>query len=137
MLSAPRACRNCGRASTQGGYCEQHQQASARGDKRVRDDVDKRYTRAPWPSFRLTMLGQNPICQRLDRRGEQCNSPARLVHHLLSPRVRPDLFVEPSNVVCLCEHCHPSDEGTPGWVEGRDYVKNSFRLPHFSHRYDE
>lgn len=139
MMRSPSVCREGGcpqKAEADSHYCAKHQKADTRV-RRVRDDVDRRYTRAPWPAFRLTMLGQNPICQRLDRRGEQCNAPARLVHHLLSPRERPDLFVDPNNVVCLCEHCHPPDEGTPWWVEGRDYVKNSFRLPHFSHKFDE
>lgn len=138
MMRSVSICRenSCPQKAEVGShYCAKHQKADTRV-QRVRDDVDRRYSRAPWPGFRLTMLCQNRICQRLDRRGEQCNSPARLVHHLQSPRVRPDLFVEPTNVVSLCEHCHPPDEGTPWWKKGVDYVKGSFRLPHFSHRYD-
>jgi hypothetical protein len=87
------------------------------------------YSRAPWPAFRLLMLGQNPICQRIQRDGKQCRNAATLVHHLLSPRVRPDLFVDPGNVACLCEHCHPTEEGTPHWRSGVDYIPTQFKPP--------
>ena len=119
------------------GYCDAHRAAAAekalqrsREFNRERYDNDavyRMYTRAPWPNFRLIVLRQNPICARIigDR---QCEHPSTLVHHLQSPRVRPDLFVDPKNVVALCEHCHLPDEGTPWWVEGKDYVKTVFRI---------
>jgi hypothetical protein len=129
MLSSPRACRKCGKASVKEGYCAEHQQASARGEKRLLDAVDRMYHRQPWPAFRLVMLGQNPICQRLDKSGVQCREWASIVHHLVSPRKRPDLFVEPSNVACLCANCHPPDEGTEWWRVGKEYVQTEFRLP--------
>jgi len=129
MLSSPRACRKCGRAATKDGHCDAHQLASARGEKRIRDDIDRRYGREPWPSFRLAMLGQNPMCQRIQKDGTQCRQPARVVHHIWSPRVRPDLFVDPKNVVCVCLNDHPPDEGTPWWRAGIDFVETQFRNP--------
>jgi len=89
------------------------------------------YQRAPWPKFRATLLGQNVLCQKLDRGGAQCRNVSTLVHHLISPRVRPDLFVDPGNCVALCAHCHPPDEGTPHWRPGVDFVLTQFRLPSF------
>jgi hypothetical protein len=71
------------------------------------------------------------MCQRIQKNGEQCHEPAKIVHHLWSPRQRPDLFIVPSNVVCLCANDHPTDEGTPAWREGVDYVRTEFVLPSF------
>jgi hypothetical protein len=30
-------------------------------------------------------------------------------------------FVDPANVLALCETCHTPEEGTPHWIAGRDY----------------
>jgi 5-methylcytosine-specific restriction endonuclease McrA len=89
---------------------------------------DKKYTVGAWPKLSNVMRRLNPVCQRIPnaglyKAGEQCHSPSSLVHHLISPRQRPELFLVPSNLVCLCEQCHPDAEGTPDWVEGKDYVK--------------
>jgi hypothetical protein len=135
MMRSPSVCRERGclqKVEAGSHWCAQHQQADQRVNNRVRDDVDKRYGREPWPSFRLSMLNFNPICQRILKDGEQCHEPARIVHHLMSPRVRPDLFVDPKNVACLCAGCHPPDEGTPWWTEGKEYVATQFRLPSLS-----
>jgi hypothetical protein len=129
MLLSPTACRECGARSTLGGYCSAHQQPFARRFRRVHDDVDKMYGRSRWLVFRKWMLAHNPICQRLDKNREQCNAPARVVHHLNSPRVRPDLFIDPKNVVCVCFNCHPSDEGTMWWRAGVEYVATEWRNP--------
>jgi 5-methylcytosine-specific restriction endonuclease McrA len=99
--------------------------------ERYKNDATRRmYGAARWEHFRQAMLGQNPICQRLLRFGQgQCHNPAMLVHHLISPRTDVEKFLDPQNVVCLCEHCHPSEEGTPHWRAGVDYVLTRFRLP--------
>jgi 5-methylcytosine-specific restriction protein A len=114
---------------TREGYCPAHkQQNDQREQNRLRqhDPVNAMYGREPWPSFRGIVLAQNPICARRIN-GEQCHNPATLVHHLLSPRTRPDLFVAVSNVVALCQHCHP-DTDTPEWKAGRDFVATRFDL---------
>ena len=86
------------------------------------DPIRRWYDTARWARFTVYMLDRNPMCQRIFK-GEQCRNGATTVHHLLSPRQRPDLFLEPKNVVCLCAHCHPGGtEGTPEWVSGVDYV---------------
>ncbi|HXZ14067.1 MAG TPA: hypothetical protein VEG64_16900 [Candidatus Sulfotelmatobacter sp.] len=87
---------------------------------------DPRYTRGAWPKLSRVMRGHNPVCQKILNVGmyknEQCHNASTLVHHLVSPKERPDLFLVPSNLVCLCENCHPPTEGTPDWVAGKDYV---------------
>ena len=135
MMRAPTSCAEpcCGKPSQRGSrFCPLHVESNSfktnRNWAQRHDEVSKRYHRQPWISFRVAMLTQNPICQKIID-GEQCHAPARLVHHLWSPRVRPDLFVEPKNVLCLCERCHPSDEGTPFWRVGVDYIATEFRNP--------
>jgi hypothetical protein len=64
----------------------------------------------------------NPICQKIVN-GEQCTNPSTLVHHLQSPRSRPELFLSVKNLVALCDSCHVPDDGTPEWVEGVHFVK--------------
>ena len=133
-----RTCRYAGcRALTReaSGYCEDH--VGHAGDaERARNRMRKHfdpiwndlYASARWTHFRKVMLRQNPICQRL-RGTERCSNVAHLVHHILSPRTRPDLFIDPNNCVCLCgSACHPNTEGTPEWVAGRDFVRTEFDL---------
>jgi 5-methylcytosine-specific restriction enzyme A len=136
MLSALRPCNQsgCVQVAVRGSrWCEKHQQTNEQKERdRIRrdDEINQMYVREPWPSFRRTMIGFNPLCQRLVR-GVQCDRAAKIVHHLVSPRQDRSRFVDPTNVVCLCEHCHPNDEGTPWWKPGVDYVATVFRLPSF------
>jgi 5-methylcytosine-specific restriction endonuclease McrA len=96
------------------------------------DSTRKLYGAARWERFRQAVIRQNPICQRLLRFGQgQCHNPAVLVHHLVSPRVDVSKFLDTQNVVCLCEHCHPTGEGTPLWRAGLDYVPTRYKLPSF------
>lgn len=91
---------------------------------------------------------RNPICQKLESvcgRLEQCHRPAYLVHHRISPRVRPDLALKVydekgmSNLIALCARCHPDSDGTPDWREashgdmtppggGEFFVRTQFSL---------
>ncbi len=93
------------------------------------DHVNRLYELASWGRFKIHVLNRNPICQRIIR-GEQCHAPAKVVHHLISPRQRPDLFLDAKNVVCLCPNCHPGGEaGTPEWKEGVDFVPSVISPP--------
>jgi hypothetical protein len=85
------------------------------------------YASTRWLTFRDVLIRQQGFCQRLWD-GVRCQNTPTLVHHLRSPKERPDLFVVPSNCVALCEHCHPTTEGTPTWRTGVDYVPTVFRL---------
>jgi hypothetical protein len=106
-------------------------QSGARAEQTARrryDPNDKRYKTTAWKKLSLVMRGNNPICQRIPnaglyKPGEQCHAPATMCHHIVSPRVRPDLFLVASNLICLCDQCHNDSEGTEGiWEVGRDYV---------------
>lgn len=128
MWSGPKSCPACGKPSVHGSrFCAAHQNdpTVSRHAGRVRDAIDRLYHTVRWFKTRHLMLSNNPVCQRLHN-GVQCRNGATLVHHLLSPRQRPDLFVVPDNLVALCVNCHPSDEGTPHWREGVDFVPTKF-----------
>jgi len=92
------------------------------------DPIAKLYRTAIWLKFRTVMVNWNCICQRLVKNpltgeAEQCHAPSVVCHHSISPRLRPDLFLEPKNIICLCQIHHPTTEGSPqGWAEGVDYV---------------
>jgi hypothetical protein len=88
------------------------------------------YATTRWTNFRAWLLRQRPLCQRIDS-GAVCFAKGKILHHLLSPRIRPELFVDPANIVVLCEHHHPSDEGTPWWRPGVDYVLVSSSKDYF------
>jgi len=114
-------------------WCTAHQQTNEQKERerlRQQDEVNRLYGREPWTSFRIMLLNRNPFCQRIHN-GKRCENLATLVHHLLSPRERPDLFTTPANCVGLCEHCHPNDAGTPQWRPHVDYIPTVFDPPNF------
>jgi 5-methylcytosine-specific restriction enzyme A len=125
MPTAPqKACSGCGKAcdreTMRDGRCiDCAKPIDAAYEKyRNSDPIRKIYNSSRWQKFRRYMLGCNPICQRivtnvLTFQQEQCPAPAVEVHHLVSPRTRIDLFTTPSNVVCLCKHCHGKTPGEP------------------------
>jgi hypothetical protein len=63
------------------------------------------------------------MCARIQRDGGRCKNPATVVHHLVSPKDAPSLFLVVANVVPVCSGCHPAGEcGTPEWKPNADYV---------------
>ncbi len=137
MFSAPRSCREpgCGQASARGSvYCEKHIRDNQRNRtdawRKASDPIRKMYASVRWLNFRAMLIRQQQSCQRLWD-GVRCRNKPALVHHLRSPKERADLFVVPSNCVALCEHCHPTTEGTPTWREGIEYAPTVFRLMSF------
>jgi 5-methylcytosine-specific restriction protein A len=61
------------------------------------------YDRA-WQRFRAWMLHVRPLCQDCAATG--LTVAASEVHHVAKIRDRPDLRLDPTNVMCLCEACH-------------------------------
>ena len=126
------ACGN--RTRNEKGYCDVHVHKNMTTDyqhERCKDIVDKLYGCARWYRLRRMVLEQNYQCQRF-LGFEQCTKPSRVIHHLISPRERPELMYETTNLVALCDSCHPGGAaGTPDWQVGRDYVATVFALPKF------
>jgi len=137
MLASPKACREsgCGKTAVADGrgFCADHKThnscVTARAERYKHDAVSQMYATARWKVFRGWVLRQNPICCRILKDGTQCHKPSKIAHHLWSPRVRPDLFTDPKNVVMLCEFHHPNEEGTPYWRVGKEYVETQVAVP--------
>jgi 5-methylcytosine-specific restriction endonuclease McrA len=135
-VALPKACigcnRTCERDALRNGRCpECAKPLDAKNDRyRKNDPIRQMYllARFGWRKFRAYIITRNPVCQRivtnpLTFHQEQCREPAVEVHHLISPRTRPDLFTEPANVVCLCKHCHTKTQGEPeGKRDPQKYV---------------
>lgn len=120
-------CKQSGCANNvlDGTYCSVHlkQNSVTEYDKLRGDDpIRKLYWTARWQRFRAMLLNLNPLCQRLQPDGSACRNPSRIIHHLKSPKVAPELFLVARNCVCLCQNCHPGGEvGTPDWKENVNY----------------
>ena len=113
-------------------WCAKHQaNNSVKVYDRIRnanDPIRKMYTRARWLRLSGFLRRDNAQCQRI-KKGLQCWKPSEVVHHLISPYVREDLFYTPSNLVCLCKDCHPGGtSGTPDWKKGIDFVPTQFEV---------
>jgi hypothetical protein len=103
-------------------YCPKHelknkQQVNA---GRRNDEVRKLYNRTFWIRFRDWFIRHHPVCQRVID-GARCLQPATVVHHMLSPRDRPDLFISEENCRAVCAPHHPTGQGaTPDQVYATD-----------------
>lgn len=125
----------CGRTVRDANYCERHVQSNdvtAYDARRFADDpIRRRYFSRGYHKFRAVMLSYNPLCQRLIG-GVVCSRAATVLHHVVDPSIREDLFLTPSNAICLCAKHHPAGvKGNPEhWVEGRDFSKTVVPKPH-------
>ena len=129
MPVAPsRACEVCGLPVTNGGWlCADHKNDVKASDRErwANDPIRHLYQTSQWRRFRPVFLGYNPRCQFLEH-GEQCRAAATEIHHFISPRDNPALFVEPTNCAGLCKHHHHKAQGEP---DTSRYVPTVWRLP--------
>jgi|GEM_PF-4013353 hypothetical protein len=85
----------------------------AKTTNRAHDDsVRALYKTARWLKFAEMVKAYNPVCQRIVN-GEQCHSAAKIIHHILSPKKCPSLFLDWRNVVGVCTEHHPDSSGEP------------------------
>lgn len=127
----PRVCSEpgCGQPAN-GRFCPTHEKKNhthAYDAQRAEDPIRQRYNSTAWRRFTVLIKAHNPICQRIEYnpltgKEEQCREPASEVHHLVSPRERPDLFTVASNVVAICKRHHHKGEGEPGGARGQKYA---------------
>jgi hypothetical protein len=97
------------------GRCPAHTKAhnTQRYAERNQDEVSKWYRTKRWVEFRAWFLRHHPVCQRVID-GERCYSFATLIHHRISPRSRPDLFLDEDNCRALCSEHHHGNDGDRG-----------------------
>jgi len=119
-----RYCRERGcseRHNDASGFCSKHRENNSIFLVRKQRDAERKkgdpiwhlYNCAAWPRFRGAFFGYgNVICQRIVD-GQRCRFPVEILHHIHSPRQRPDLMYSPSNVRGVCRQHHPNSEGEP------------------------
>lgn len=123
-MSKQRQCKACQRIATANGYCDMHQAMA----EQTKQDSKQRSGRA-WRTrkarkFREQYLVAHPYCF-------DCWTiygrpvPATTVHHVISQEERPDLAIEPSNVVSLCQACHDAREGRGGVGGGETFSRTA------------
>ena len=122
-------CRQpgCGKY-VQGEYCPEHVKDNNKKkyDKHRASDVTRKmYYTARYRRFHEFLKVRNPMCQRIQPDGTRCKNPSTDLHHLIDPDAPGglELFLNASNAVMLCKHCHPGGTaGTPEWKVNMDYV---------------
>ena len=122
-LRLQKYCRESGcpeRTNHRTGWCEKHRtnnsflrnRAERSAASKRNDPVWKLYG-PPWTRFKQAFFGHgNSICQRIVD-GQRCGRATEILHHLISPKQRPDLMYTPTNVVGVCRQHHPPTEGEP------------------------
>lgn len=106
----------------EGSYCPTHaEQHKQRGyAERNADEVMKLYRTQRWERFKRYMRMRNGLCQRILGNGKQCDRIAVILHHIISPRIAPELMFVAENILCVCERHHPN---TVGELDLSRYVK--------------
>jgi hypothetical protein len=133
-LSLPlKFCRQPGcpeKTRNTNGYCAGHQQNNTSTARQVQWRQDNPlYDTSRWRNLQHKIIVADCFCRRIIA-GVRCDRPSKIVHHLVSPRQRPDLMFVVSNLVAVCRDHHPNTEGSD-WVEGRDYSKSEFAMSQF------
>lgn len=97
-------------------FCPPHAAREAeryRAAERVRSAERAQWYGKDWRAARAAHLAAHPVC-------EHCGSRDRLeVHHRIAVRQRPDLRLEPSNLVTVCLRCHSRLTAVEGGWAGR------------------
>ena len=84
-------------------------------------EKDRYENSRPWRWLAKTVINWNPICQAIEpETGEQCHSPACIVHHLVAPEVYWELRNVVSNLCAVCPRHHAG--GARGDNNRLDYV---------------
>lgn len=73
-------------------------------------NVDVFYNSRAWRKFRLKILQRDHYeCQHCKAKGVRKIVRATHVHHIKELRDRPDLALEPDNLISLCHMCHEEE----------------------------
>jgi 5-methylcytosine-specific restriction protein A len=87
----------------------QSPQARAKAYELARGSPSSRGYGRDWVKFRAGYLRVHPLCE--DCSARQRITVAEELHHIIKPRDRPDLRLDPGNVKALCVSCHSTRTG--------------------------
>jgi 5-methylcytosine-specific restriction protein A len=76
----------------------------------------KFYSSARWMRLRKAFLAEHPLCVRCETEGRLV--PATIVHHIRERLERPDLALDPANLLSMCDKCHSSLHKSKGQATG-------------------
>jgi hypothetical protein len=95
------------------GRCAKHteQHKRAEQERHNQDELRRLYRTKRWIHFRDHMISRNPLCQRILESGKRCEQFSKIAHHIISPRVNPELMFDAENILCVCVSHHPNTEG--------------------------
>lgn len=102
--AAPRWCPRCCAAHAAGAKCPAAAADKLERDRLYRQSAARRGYDSTWWKVRRAFLSQHPLC-------EDCQAAGRVrtadqVHHVKKVADRPDLRLDPSNLMSLCRSCH-------------------------------
>lgn len=102
---AKRPClvSSCAGFSTNGGYCEHHQDKIRKQDK-ARGNSHQRGYDHKWRKERDKYLQDHPLC--VEHLKRNMLMPATVVDHIIAHKGDKELFWDKSNWQALCESCH-------------------------------
>jgi hypothetical protein len=119
--SPPTSCRTpgCSGHAVLRGFCKACVQPTSerapapamRWPTQQLDAIDRQYKTKPWERFSKTHRTLNPVCQVISADGRRCMTPAKAVHHIISPHVDNTKFFSPANTVAICAEHHNPTEG--------------------------
>jgi hypothetical protein len=85
-----------------------------RGNNRRPDDPVRIWeNQTAWRTVSKAVRQRNPICQAIEN-GEHCHCWSTQVHHIIAPEDAPELRIDWSNLVALCNRHHVPGKGDSG-----------------------
>lgn len=99
-------CKHCGKYITQGAMCE----CKVKVNRVVSDEQresDKFYTKAPWRKVRLKVIKRDGcVCIRCLIKYGLIVTANLQGHHIKSRKHYPELELQESNIICVCQTCN-------------------------------
>jgi 5-methylcytosine-specific restriction protein A len=88
------------------GYCALHQRSVQQDYDRTRanDPTHAFYKSPQWRAVREQYLSIHPVCAMCEKEG--LVTVASVCHHIIEVTARPDLSLDPQNLVALCSAHH-------------------------------
>ena len=95
--------------------CAPYVKAKNKRYDKARGNSGERGYDAAWRRVRIMKLARSPMCQC-----DECKEnrlPAVLVHHIMTISERPDLRLDPDNMLSMANECHERVHKNERWGE--------------------